>query len=554
MGCHRPICWPSLRLGVFGRVCEMFGRKLPYLLGSALFTVASLLCGYAGDLPELVALRALQGIGGGLLGANSMTILVKSVPVAARPRAIGYFTTAQAVGVGLGPIFRGILLDALGWRWILLQAAVPFRKTAAFDAVRPVGPAAHGGLRQQGETYDLDGRRTAGAGTGAGYPGANAGIRWPPRRRQCWRRHGRARFSPVRAVPVRRGKETRWPVVDVALFRKRDFGGRRGRRDPGLCAALRVALFLDVVRLPQGPRQQRAAGRVYASAVIPVMLGLIAPLGIAPQRTLRRRRVGATGMALCLLAILGLVTLRGPSGRWLSVWSRWPCSVWASACSWRPTAMLSPSRPRQAKPCSPQPAALVNLGRVLEAASASRGRFLDAVVAAGGGPWPVDAVGPVFVEAVAGSLLVLAVLPSASPAASLAFRRRSLTTLTTLNSPSSDPAAIFAPSGRRQRGAPCRSRPTRLKRSLTAPLPRRSSLIAGDRGARRRRASQGLPPDGRRGPGLDRRRHHARPARPCCSRPTARSSGTAGRRARRPASNSATAALRLWRRHPAQVA
>jgi len=67
-------------LAVSGRVSEMMGRKLPYLLGFALFTLASLLCGWAETLEQLVALRALQGVGGGLLGANSMTILVTAVP------------------------------------------------------------------------------------------------------------------------------------------------------------------------------------------------------------------------------------------------------------------------------------------------------------------------------------------------------------------------------------------------------------------------------------------------------------------------------------------
>ena len=59
-------------LAVSGRVSQMMGRKLPYLLGFALFTLASLLCGWAETLDQLVALRALQGVGGGLLGANPL--------------------------------------------------------------------------------------------------------------------------------------------------------------------------------------------------------------------------------------------------------------------------------------------------------------------------------------------------------------------------------------------------------------------------------------------------------------------------------------------------
>jgi len=54
-------------LPVFGRLCEMFGRKLLYVLGFLLFSVSSALCGFAHDLTELVLARILQGIGGAML-------------------------------------------------------------------------------------------------------------------------------------------------------------------------------------------------------------------------------------------------------------------------------------------------------------------------------------------------------------------------------------------------------------------------------------------------------------------------------------------------------
>jgi MFS family permease len=117
-------------LPVFGRICEMFGRKLLYLIGFAVFTVASLLCGLTDHFGWLVAFRVVQGIGGGLLGANSIAILVKSVPSDKRAHAIGLFTAAQAIGVSTGPVAGGILLDALGWQWVF-WATVPFGFAAA---------------------------------------------------------------------------------------------------------------------------------------------------------------------------------------------------------------------------------------------------------------------------------------------------------------------------------------------------------------------------------------------------------------------------------------
>src|ERR1700691_2341037 len=66
----------SSALPIFARLSETKGRKILYLAGYALFALASALCGMASDLRWLILFRVLQGIGGSLLGANSITILV----------------------------------------------------------------------------------------------------------------------------------------------------------------------------------------------------------------------------------------------------------------------------------------------------------------------------------------------------------------------------------------------------------------------------------------------------------------------------------------------
>jgi len=112
-------------LPIFARMSEMFGRKLLYIAGYALFTAASLLCGLALDVRLLIAFRLLQGVGGGLLGANSLTILAKAAGPHRRGRAMGLFATAQAVGVSVGPVVGGLLLSTLGWRWVF-WVSIPF--------------------------------------------------------------------------------------------------------------------------------------------------------------------------------------------------------------------------------------------------------------------------------------------------------------------------------------------------------------------------------------------------------------------------------------------
>ena len=112
-------------LPVFARLSEMFGRKPLYISGYAVFTVATLLCGFATSLPILIACRLLQGVGGGMLGSNSLSILAKAVEPHQRGRAMGLFAAAQAVGISAGPVVGGVLLGTLGWQWVF-WVSVPF--------------------------------------------------------------------------------------------------------------------------------------------------------------------------------------------------------------------------------------------------------------------------------------------------------------------------------------------------------------------------------------------------------------------------------------------
>lgn len=83
------------------------------------------LCGTVSNLSLLIALRIVQGIGGALIGANSITILVKAAGPARRGRAMGILAGAQAIGISAGPAVGGMLLATLGWRWVF-WASAPF--------------------------------------------------------------------------------------------------------------------------------------------------------------------------------------------------------------------------------------------------------------------------------------------------------------------------------------------------------------------------------------------------------------------------------------------
>jgi len=108
----------------FGRLADIHGRKRLYLTGAALFTAFSLALGLAPSGPVLIALRALQGVGGSMMFATGMAILSSVVAPDKRGRAFGINTAAVYIGLSLGPFLGGILTENLGWRAVFF-ANVP---------------------------------------------------------------------------------------------------------------------------------------------------------------------------------------------------------------------------------------------------------------------------------------------------------------------------------------------------------------------------------------------------------------------------------------------
>ncbi|WP_078591919.1 MFS transporter [Streptomyces megasporus] len=104
-----------------GRAGDLFGRKRVFLFGLGLFTAASLAGGLALEPWQLLAARAVQGVGAAVLAPSTLTLLTTSVPEGpARARAIGTWTAVGAGGGAAGGFVGGVLTDTLSWRWVLL--------------------------------------------------------------------------------------------------------------------------------------------------------------------------------------------------------------------------------------------------------------------------------------------------------------------------------------------------------------------------------------------------------------------------------------------------
>ncbi|MFB7517597.1 MFS transporter [Streptomyces sp. NPDC056144] len=112
------IAFGSLLL-LAGRLGDLIGRKRMFLIGTALFTAASLLAGIAATPAVLIAARFLQGIGSAMSSAVGLGILVTLfTEPRERARAIAVFSFTGAAGASLGQVLGGLLTDALAWNWI----------------------------------------------------------------------------------------------------------------------------------------------------------------------------------------------------------------------------------------------------------------------------------------------------------------------------------------------------------------------------------------------------------------------------------------------------
>ncbi|TDA66889.1 MAG: MFS transporter [Clostridia bacterium] len=113
----------------YGRLGDILGYKRVYLSGLVCFIVASGLCGLAPTIYWLIAFRALQGIGAGMMMAVPYAILTATFPPQERGRALGINAISISAGLAIGPTLGGLLTSLWSWRLAFL-INIPIRNPA----------------------------------------------------------------------------------------------------------------------------------------------------------------------------------------------------------------------------------------------------------------------------------------------------------------------------------------------------------------------------------------------------------------------------------------
>ena len=103
---------------IVGKLTDMYGRKFFFLGGIAIMMLGSALCGMSQSMMQLIAFRAIQGLGAGTIMATAFAIIGDVFPPAQRARWTGLMTGVFAAASVLGPLIGGYITDNLNWRWV----------------------------------------------------------------------------------------------------------------------------------------------------------------------------------------------------------------------------------------------------------------------------------------------------------------------------------------------------------------------------------------------------------------------------------------------------
>ena len=199
-----------------GRAADVFGLKRVFLTGLAIFTIASLAGGLAQEGWQLVAARALQGLGGAIFTPATLTMITTTFPQPrAKAKALGIWSAVAGAGGALGGVIGGLLTGILSWRWVLIVnvplGAVLF-VAAAWLMTGDRGGSARGKL-------DLPGSATVTLGAGC-LIGAIVGVeQWGWSAAPTISLFASAVILLIAFVAIER--RVRYPLVPLSIFRVR---------------------------------------------------------------------------------------------------------------------------------------------------------------------------------------------------------------------------------------------------------------------------------------------------------------------------------------------
>ena len=257
-------------LPVFGRIADMFGRKRVYALGFIIFTLGSVLCGFAQNIWFLVGTRVLQAVGASMLMSNSAAIITSIFPPKERGKALGLTGTVVALGSLTGPALGGIIIGLTSWRSIFfINLPIGIIGYAAVLLILPNDVPSN-----EKERFDFTGAFTFTFGMIAVLLGITNGEAWGWSSVPVLSSLVLGMTSLIFFIMTERKVEH--PMINLSLFRNRPF--LIGNLSGGLSF---VAMFANNMLLPfylQGILNYKPSQVGLMLMVFPMVMAIVAPV------------------------------------------------------------------------------------------------------------------------------------------------------------------------------------------------------------------------------------------------------------------------------------
>jgi EmrB/QacA subfamily drug resistance transporter len=279
-----------------GKLADMLGRRLVFIVGLVIFTLSSLACGLAGSGDVLIAARVVQGAGAALMNPATLSIIAATFPPRQRGTAIGIWAGVSAMALAVGPLVGGLLTEHISWGWIFF-VNVPIGVLAIVASMLLIPESKDESAHQR---LDLPGLLTSGIGLFAltyGLIEANTYGWTSPRI------IGAFVVAAVMLVTfVQLERHQRIPMLDLSLFRSGTFAGAN-------LAVLLVALamfgvFFFVSLYMQGVLGYSAVKAGAAFLPMTILIMLVAPMAGKSSDRFGSRWLMTSGMILIAVQLL----------------------------------------------------------------------------------------------------------------------------------------------------------------------------------------------------------------------------------------------------------